>query len=179
MDNVKKIVNSLVYDYRVWEGMGKGIYFWSKTAGSGKSFLSCCIGKSVMMKYGLRFRFITMPGYIDKVSEGYTFAKQGITDNPADIYKKCELLVIDDIGTQIDKPWQSQELFKLINERISAGLVTIYTSNLPIDSLNVDERIKSRIYGSTIVLQMPEESVRKKKANEAQNNFLKQILKGE
>lgn len=172
----KAIILNFFDKYNEWVKKGKGLYIFSKTAGSGKTFLSCCIGKSVMMRYGLRFKFITVPDYIDKVSEGYTLAKQGIPNSPADIYKECDLLVLDDIGTQLDKPWQNQELFKLVNERVNSGLITIYTSNLPIDKLNIDERVKSRIYGTSILLPMPEESIRSRKANESQDDFLRSIL---
>lgn len=173
---LKQIVFSMFERYKEWAQKGKGLYIYSKTPGSGKTFLACCLGKSIMMKYGIQFKFVTAPDYIDKVSEGYTLAKQGIPDSPAEVYKTCDLLVIDDIGAQIGKEWQTQELFKLINSRISQGLVTIYTSNLDIDKLNVDERIRSRIYGSSIMLPMPEVSVRTKKANEAQDAFLNGIL---
>lgn len=175
-DKLKQIVFNMFNKYKEWAQKGKGLYIYSKTPGSGKTFLTCCLGKSIMMKYGIQFKFVTAPDYIDKVSEGYTLAKQGIPDSPADVYKTCELLVLDDIGAQMGKDWQTQELFKLINTRISKGLVTIYTSNLDIDRLNVDERIRSRIYGSSIILPMPEVSVRTIKANEAQDAFLKGIL---
>lgn len=173
---LKEIIMSFFGDYKKWKASGKGLYLFSKTSGSGKTFLACCLGKSVMMKYGIVMRFITAPNYIDKVSEGYTLSKQGIMDSPADTYRECELLILDDLGTQLSSEWQMQELFKLVNDRVAKGLVTIYTSNLEISKLNVDERIRSRIYGSSIALQMPEESVRTKKANEAQKDFLKGVL---
>lgn len=181
MTNVEKIAKDFFKNFKKWSLNGKGLYIFSKVAGSGKTFLACCLGKSVMMSQnnGMRFKFITVPNYIDKVSEGYTLAKQGIVDSPTRIYKECELLVLDDIGTQLDKPWQNQELFTLINGRVNKGLPTIYTSNFPIDKLNIDERIKSRIYGSTIILPMPEESIRTKRANKAQDEFLKDILGGD
>jgi len=176
MSSSKKIVMNLITRYNEWAKNGKGLYIYSKTPGSGKTYLACCIGKSIMMKYGVRFKFITAPGYINKVSEGITLAKQGIPDSPARIYSECEVLVLDDIGTQLAKEWQEQELFMLINERVNKGLITIYTSNLDIQNLNVSERIKSRIYGTSLLFGMPEVSVRKNKAREANNDFLKKMM---
>lgn len=173
---IRKIADSFVYDFRSWQAQGKGLYISSSTSGSGKTYLSACIGRSVMMKYNLRFKFVGVIDYINKVSEGYTLAKQGILDNPSENYKDVDLLVIDDIGTQLDKPWQSQELFKLINTRMSNNLITIYTSNYRVDKLNVDDRIRSRIMGTTIQIPMPEVSIRQKKALENQNDFLRNIL---
>lgn len=179
IQHIHKIANSLVFNFDEWKNNSKGIYLWSKTPGSGKSFLAACIAKSAMMKNNVRMKFITATDYIDKVSEGYTLRKQGCYDSPTEIYKECEILVLDDIGVQLNKEWQNQELFNLINERFSKPVVTIYTSNLPVDALNVMESIKSRIYGSSIVIQMPEESIRSKKAEEHQNAFLSRILKGD
>lgn len=173
---IKKIVMSLVDDMNLWITKGKCLYIHSRTAGSGKTFLACCVAKSLMMKHSLRMKFITVPGYIDKVSEGYALARQGIPDSPITIYKTCEILVLDDIGTQLDKPWQNQELFQLINTRMTSNLLTIYTSNMPIENLNVDDRIKSRIYGTTISIHMPEESMRKVNHDSDQAKFLEAIL---
>ena len=174
---LKEITDSFVNDFTKWQTMNKGLYISSKTSGSGKTFLSVCIGRSVMMMHNLRFKFVGVTEYIEKVAEGYTLAKQGIHDSPSDIYREVDLLVIDDIGTQLDKAWQNQELFRLINGRVNNGLLTIYTSNFPIDKLNVDDRIRSRIMGTSIPLPMPEVSIRQKKAKESQTDFLKSILR--
>lgn len=98
----KDVVESFISRFKEWALKGEGLYFYSKTAGSGKTFLACCIGKSVMMKYNIRFKFITITDYIEKVSEGYSMQKQGIGgSSPAEIYKECELLVLDDMGTSL------------------------------------------------------------------------------
>ncbi len=179
MEKRKQIAFSFFKDFLMWNGEGKGLYIYSKTPGSGKTFLACCLGKSVMMKYQIRFKFITAPQYLDKVSEGYTLAKQGVMNSPAEIYKECELLVIDDIGTQIEKEWQEQELFKLLNTRLTNNLPTIFTSNYLPEQLKVNDRIKSRIATMTIPLPLPEVSIRDIKAKETQNKFVERIFKEE
>lgn len=176
MSNLKAVVEDFVFNFKKWQGQGKGLYLWSKTPGSGKTFLACCIGKSVMCKYNLRFKFITVPDYIDRVSDRISISKAGGFDDPSKIYRDCELLVFDDIGAQLGKEWQQTEIFKLVNERQAKGLVTIYTSNLHFDNLNIDERAKSRIMRSSICIQMPEESIRSKLAEEEQEEFLRGIL---
>lgn len=178
LSSYKKIAFNFLENFKEWQQKGKGIYIFSDTPGSGKTFLACCISKSVMMKYGIRFKFITVPDYIDKVSEGYTLAKQGIPNSPSDIYRDCDLLVLDDIGAQMSKEWQNQELFKLVNSRVGNGLITIYTSNIEVKNLKIDERVKSRINGSTIPLHMPEVSIRDKNTKTAQEDFIRGILSG-
>lgn len=171
----EKIARHFFESYKEWEQNGRGLYIYSKTAGSGKTFLACCLAKSVMMKYGKRMKFITAPDYMDKVAQGYDLAKEGIKQYPAQPYKDCDLLILDDIGAQMSKEWQNQELFKLINYRVTEGLITIYTSNLSLDKLNVDDRIKSRIEASSIYVPMPEESIRQLKASRAQSEFLRRV----
>ena len=71
MTNLKKLAWSLLNKFNDWQNKGKGIYLWSQTPGSGKTFLACCIAKSVMMKYDLKMRFITAPDYISLVGDSY------------------------------------------------------------------------------------------------------------
>lgn len=178
LKNLRTIVYSFFNEFNTrWRSQGMGLYIFSKTPGSGKTFLACCIGKSVMIKYNLRFKFITAVDYMDKVSEGYANKKNNVFEDPSKIFRECELLVLDDIGAQMSKPWQDQELFKLLNERMTNGLVTIFTSNNSLESLNIDERAKSRIYRTAIQINMPEVSIRKKDGDSRQNEFLKGILK--
>lgn len=174
MDKYKKLSWSILNQFDKWRNEGKGLYLWSKTPGSGKTFLACCIAKSVMIKHDLQMRFITAPDYIASVGESYK-RERGENDESA-VYRECPLLVLDDIGAQADKEWQRQEMFRIVNQRMSDGLITIYTSNIPVEQLNVDDRTKDRIIKTSVVLAMPEESIRRKKAKNEQDDFLKNIL---
>lgn len=174
LDNIKKIAMSIVNDFEKWQNSGKGIYLWSKTAGSGKTFLASCIARSLMLKYGLQVKFVTCPDYLNHVGDSYK-RERGERDE-SKIFRSCQLLILDDIGSQISRDWQSQELFRLINKRMSEGLVTFYTSNMAPENLNLDDRIINRIVKSSIVIQLPEESIRLKKAKNEQEAFLKDII---
>lgn len=176
MSKFKALCENFVFHFPEWEKAGKGLYLWSKTPGSGKTFLSCCLAKSLMIKYDLPMRFITAPDYIAAVGESYK--REFWQEDPSEIYRTCKILVLDDIGAQADKEWQRQEMFRLINTRMENGLVTMYTSNINAENLNVDERTKDRIIKHSIVLNVPEESIRRKRAAAEQEEFLKQVLKG-
>jgi DNA replication protein DnaC len=174
MTKMQDLCHSFLEHFSDWEKAGKGLYLWSKTPGSGKTFLACCLAKSLMMKYDLQMRFITAVDYINTVGDSYK-RDRGEAD-PSEVYRECRLLVLDDIGAQADKDWQRQELFRLINKRMEDGNITIYTSNMSTDGLNVDARTRDRIVKTSIELQMPEESIRKKKAAGEQREFLKSII---
>ena len=175
IDGIEKIALSLVDNFEKWQNAGKGLYLWSKTPGSGKTFLASCIARSLMLKYGLQVRFVTTPDYISAVGDSYK-RERGERDK-SKIFRSCQLLILDDIGSQISRDWQSQELFRLINKRMSEGLVTFYTSNSAPEKLNLDDRIINRIIKSSITIQVPEESIRLKKARNEQAAFLKDIIK--
>lgn len=150
------------------------MYLWSKTPGSGKTFLACCLGKSIMMRYDLKMRFITMPDYLAMVGDSYNREK-GERDK-SQVYRECDLLLLDDIGSQKKGEWQEQEIFRLINERLNAGKVTIYTSNMPPEALNIKDITISRIKNKTLVVTMPEESIRDKKSKAEQEEYLKELF---
>ncbi len=66
--------------------------------------------------------------------------------------------------------------FRIVNERLNAGNITFFTANMPPESLNVDCRTIDRIRKAAVVLQMPEESIRLKRAKEEQSMFVEKML---
>jgi len=174
LSKLKTVAYHMLNHFGEWKSKEKGIYLWSKTPGSGKTFLACCMARSLMIKYDLQMRFISVPDYISLVGDSYN--RERGTSDKSKVYRECDLLVFDDIGTQKSGEWQEQELFRVINERMTKGLTTIYTSNIPVEDLKVSERIKNRITKTAIAFQMPEESVRGKKAKKEQEDFIRSIL---
>ena len=128
-----------------------------------------------MLKKNSLVKYVTPLEYIDKVAQGY---RDKNLHDPSQVYRECSLLVLDDLGTQKTDDWYEQELFRLIDERSSNGLATIITSNYKVEDLRMDERIKSRILRMSIVVHMPEISIRNKKAAEEQGEFIKEVLGG-
>jgi len=172
---LKKIAEDFLKNYQErWKKSGEGIYLWSETPGSGKTYLSCCIGKSVMIKHDIQMRFITVPDYLAKVGESYK--RQPGEYDESEVYRECDLLIFDDLGTQKNGEWQLQEMFRIINKRANEDKITIFTSNKPPEGLNLDKRTIGRIINKSIVLRMPEESIRDRKAKEKQETFLRGIL---
>ena len=116
-------------------------------------------------------RFVSVPDYLALVGESYN-RERGTVDE-SQVYRECRLLILDDIGTQKKGDWQEQELFRLIDSRAKDGFITIYTSNLEPEYLNLASRTISRLTKNIISIRMPEESIRKVKEVENREMFLK------
>ena len=168
----KKIANAFVKNFSEFRKQGRGLYIRSNTKGSGKTMLACCIANEVLKEHDIPVKFISMIEYIELVKD-----KSEAGNNKKNSLMDAVLLIVDDIGATVeDKEWISNAIFRLVNRRHENLLPTIYTSNVAIDKLKCDERIPSRIYEDCVQVIMPEVSVRKKKADKATEEFLKQIL---
>jgi DNA replication protein DnaC len=66
----------------------------------------------------------------------------------------CDLLIIDDLGTELNNSFTSSQLFYCINERMSMGRATIISTNLTLAGLrdSYTDRVTSRVMsGYTII----------------------------
>lgn len=166
-DLLKKTCNAFVTKYIDFRQDGRGLYIYSETMGSGKTLLACCLANEVIDRYHTKVKFITSAEYSE------------LTRQFADVteYRTCALLILDDIGSQSEKTdFQRETMFRLINERYNNNLSTIYTSNLPFGASSTDDRVLSRVYGSSVPIHLPEVPVRKNKADEYRKKFLNRIM---
>lgn len=173
--NMEKISRDFVENFETrWEAKKVGPYLWSGTPGSGKTFLLSCLARSVMIKYDLQMRFVASSDYLAAVSDSWK-RERGEHDR-SEIYRQCRLLVLDDLGAEKKGDWQEAEIFRLINGRLNNGKVTMFSSNMPPWDLKMNSRTISRVRRASIVLQMPEESIRDRQSEAKQREFLKDIL---
>ena len=89
----------------------------------------------------------------------------------------AELLILDDLGAEIKKEWIDTELFRLIDYRYTNKRVTIFTSNISMESLKLNDRIVDRIFSMCIKLNLPEKSIRAMQADSENMKFLKGVMK--
>lgn len=177
----RMIVNSFILKFEEFQKQGKGLYIHSTAKGSGKTFLACCIANELSEK-GVSSKFINLLDLIELSRK--SFDKN---ENKSDGYKgdldaifQTNVLIIDDLGCEQRKEqdWVSDLLLRLINTRHGKKQITIYTSNLSIEELRLDDRITSRIQEASIAIKIPNESIRSKLAKENNNEFLKSVIGG-
>ncbi|MBP5209661.1 MAG: ATP-binding protein [Clostridia bacterium] len=76
-------------------------------------------------------------------------AGRGEDEFAADKYETCELLVVDDLGTEFKTPFSLSCLYHLLNTRINQGRSTVINTNLSVADLRAryDDRVTSRLLG--------------------------------
>ena len=171
----QKLVLSFIKDFQKWQDSGQGLYIQSKVKGSGKTFLASCLLNEIMKKYAVRSKFVPC---IDLISIDQSANPHGTSEqeiNPIGYIAKTPLIVIDDIGVKSQNSWIDEVLFKIIDTRLQQKLPTIFTSNIPIDELQYDERVTDRIYRMTQTILLPEIKVRRMISGDKRNDFLKEI----
>ena len=129
-----------------FEHKKENILFYGNV-GVGKSFLSCCIAKELLDK-GYSVLYFSSAQLFDLLASS-TFdkdSKENLYTTKEDIYN-CDLVVIDDLGTELINSFVSSSLFALLNERLLCNKSTIISTNLSLKDLRdlYSDRIFSRI----------------------------------
>ncbi len=170
----KMQVNAFIVNYEEWKSRGYGLYIFSRTKGSGKTMLACCIVNALIQRRNVCVKFISIPDFLDMTKKKY----KGIVEKEeVDSITNAELLIVDDIGVEMKKEWIDTELFRLIDSRYNKKLVTIFTSNLSIEELKIDERISDRINARSIILKLPAVSIREQQNEREKKMFLSNVMK--
>ena len=124
------------------------------STGVGKTFLTNCIARELMDKY---YSVI----YLSASDLFEVFSRNKFDYQPEDDMKDmyryildCDLLIIDDLGTELNNSFTSSQLFYCINERMNMKRSTIISTNLSLAMLrdSYTDRVTSRIMsGYTII----------------------------
>ena len=126
-------------------------------SGTGKTFLSWCIAKELLDKGFL---------VVYKTSDDLLRALKDIKfNNDTDLENlliNCDLLIIDDLGSEQITDFSSTELFTLINKKILKNKKMLISTNLslPLISKRYSERISSRIIGEFKLFKFFAEDIR-------------------
>lgn len=157
------LVTDMFENFKDYEESGFGLYIYSSTKGSGKTYLASCLANSLIAKYSIRCKFVSASDLIDISGNKEDFAKLiGI-----------RLLIIDDIGVKAQNDWYEEVLFKIVDKRMQNKKMTIYTSNIKIMELPYSDRIRDRIYKTSNTMTLPEICVRLQESNDKKREFLR------
>lgn len=159
--NMEQIVNYCIGFYKDFDVLDESLLF-SGSSGLGKTFLSNCIAKELLDK-GKVVIYQTSSNLID-ILRNLRFDESSDKDQIDEIMN-CDLLVIDDLGTESNTAYSHSELFNIINSRILGNKKMILSTNLTIGDIHnyYPERITSRIYGHFKIFEFFGDDIRIKK----------------
>lgn len=137
------------------------LLFTGKT-GLGKTFLSNCIARELIEQ---SFSVVYLPA----VEMFDIFSKERFDRDSTDEDKdrseclmECDLLIIDDLGTELANTFTNSQLFSVVNERLLRKKGTIISTNLPANEMRDEftDRVMSRIVSQYTVIPLYGEDIR-------------------
>lgn len=130
----------------------------------GKTFLSACIAGVVVSK-GYSVVYDTAI-HIFSCLEDVKFGRATEEAQQASRrFTVCDLLILDDLGTEMDSSFITTALYSLINDRLLAHKPTIISTNLTIDRIarRYSAPVVSRLDGEYDILSFAGQDIRKLK----------------
>ncbi len=144
-------------------GVKKNNLFLYGDTGVGKTFLSHCIAKELIER-SFSVIYFSAFSLFDTLAKS-RFEKEIDAKSMNEYIMDCDLLIVDDLGTELTNSFITSEFFNFINERISYNKSTIISTNLTLDALRdmYEERTFSRITSNYTILKLTGEDIRLKK----------------
>lgn len=133
-----------------------GNLIFTGSTGVGKTFLTNCIAKELIDRYQSVI-------YLSSNDLFEVFSKNKFhyetEEEMRDMYQHildCDLLIIDDLGTELNNSFVSSQLFYCINERLLRTKSTIISTNLSLTMLRdtYSDRISSRIISKYSIIPL-------------------------
>lgn len=116
--------------------------------GLGKTHLSLAIANTAIQK-GYGVVYCSVNNMITKLEREHFGRDEGNTDH---MLLECDLLILDDLGTEFKTAFSCAEIYNIVNTRLMTQKPTIISTNLSIQELQerYTERFASRIMGDYV-----------------------------
>lgn len=115
------------------------------SSGTGKTFLSHCIAKELLDK-----GYLVVYRTADDLIQNLKHIKFNEDAQMENLLLNCDLLIIDDLGSEQISVFSKTELFNLLNKKLLSGKKMIVSTNYSLEEIlkNYSERISSRLLGN-------------------------------
>lgn len=137
----------------------RNLFLYGDT-GIGKTFLSNCIAKELIDR-AFSVIYFTAYDFFDTLAKS-KFEKDDTAEMMSEHIFDCDLLIIDDLGTELPNSFTVSQLFLCLNERLLRRKSTVISTNLSLESI-VDiysERTFSRITSNYTMLKLTGDDIR-------------------
>ena len=165
LDNIETVVDYCRYYIKNFDTKFDNLLFYGG-AGSGKTFLVNCIAKELIDK-SYTVLYLSAVAFFDLLSnitfnKGSSSAFGQVTMHEI---LECDLLVIDDLGSEMANSFTDSALFDCLNNRLIHHKSTIISTNLSLEDLNnsYSDRIYSRVLGEYTIFKIFGDDIRIKK----------------
>lgn len=158
MARTVRICQEYIEDFRTKKG---NLLFTGKT-GLGKTFLSNCIARELIERYH-SVVYLPASQMFDIFSrDRFSYDDDEDLRSRAEYLMECDLLIIDDLGTEMINTFTVSQLFTVINERLNRANGTIISTNLPVNEMRdvFTERVMSRIISAYQIIPFFGEDIR-------------------
>lgn len=170
LENMKSIVKVCKDVIQNFPNRQDNFLFQGNT-GVGKTFLSNCIAKELLDR-GFSVIYLTSFQFFDILEKHRFKKKQEDTENAPHLdiefqyLLECDLLILDDLGTEMNNSFISSQLFLCLNERLLKKKSTIISTNLSLDQLthSYSERVVSRFVEQYHICNIYGDDIRRIKA---------------
>lgn len=163
--------NTLEYCISYARKFGPGVSNVIMTGGTGlgKTHLSLAIANSAIQKgYGVIYSSV---GDLVTKLENEHFGRDTGTE-ALDSLQNCDLLILDDLGTEFRNSFSTSAIYGVINSRLLLKKPTIISTNLSVKEMAdyYSERFASRIIGSYDRINFVGRDIRQQKAMASRDN---------
>ena len=144
----------------------KSLLMMGKT-GLGKTHLSLAVANRVLDR-GFNVYYDSVQGILDRLEKEHFNRNNRDEELQEDLFKS-DLLIIDDLGTEMVTSFTVSALYQLVNERINDGLPTIFSTNLELQDLEAiySQRLTSRLLGTCDMIRFYGKDIRQQIARKA------------
>ena len=165
-DNIRNVLSAVRAFIKNFSTESGNLLLYGNT-GVGKTFLTNCIAKELLDK-SYTVVYLTSVKLFD-ILETNKFDKEiSRTEKEASLsyILASDLLIIDDLGTELNNSFTSSQLYHCIDTRLTRHCSTIISTNLSFDDLreHYSERIFSRITSNYTLLKITGDHIRLRKA---------------
>lgn len=134
------------------------------TTGLGKTHLSLAIANEVINK-GFGVIYASTPNIVSKLEKEH-FSRNRLEETTEEYLTSCDLLILDDLGTEFITQFTTSSIYNILNSRIMQELPTIISTNMTLQELErtYSQRFVSRIMGNSLKLDFMGNDIRQIKA---------------
>ncbi len=160
-----ELIRDVCFNYA--QRFGKFLFpnlFLTGDPGLGKTFLSACMARTVA-ENGFSVVYDTAVNLFarfeeQKFSKDVQEGREAQSDTRR--YLRCDLLILDDLGSELTTPMVQTSLYTLINTRLTQNRATVISSNLSMDGVRAryNGQTVSRIEGEYRTLRFYGEDIR-------------------